>query len=114
MRSNEALLLDMLIAVRKIQRFSTGLSEDEFRANELVQSAVIREFQVLGEAARMITEATEGQYPSIPWRIIAGMRNRLIHQYFAIRLDVVWETIQNDIPALLAQLESIVPPETNP
>lgn len=66
MRSDEALLLDMLIAVRKIQRFSTGLSEDEFRANELVQSAVIREFQVLGEAARMITEAIEGQYPSIP------------------------------------------------
>ena len=111
MRSDEALLLDMLLALRKIGRFTQGLDEQEFQAQDLVQSAVIREFQVLGEAARLISATTKSQYDTIPWRLIAGMRNRLIHEYFSVRLDVVWETIHKDIPGLIAGLEAIVPAE---
>lgn len=111
MRSDDALLLDMLLALRKIQRFTQGLDEGGFRTHELVQSAVIREFQVLGEAARLVSDTTQRQYNAIPWRVIAGMRNRLVHEYFDVRLDVVWETIQRDLPVLLAQLEAVVPLE---
>lgn len=111
MRSDTALLLDMVIALRKIVRFAAGLDEQTFRSNDLVQSAVTREFQVLGEAARLITETTKQQHATVPWRLISGMRNRLIHEYFDVRLDVLWETIQRDVPVLLAQLEAIVPTE---
>lgn len=71
----------------------------------------MREFQVLGEAARLVTETTRQQHATVPWRLIAGIRNRLIHKYFDVRLDVVWETIQRDVPLLIAQLEALVPPE---
>lgn len=111
MRSDTALLLDMLLAVRKIVRYTQGLDAQVFEANDLVQSAVVRELQVLGEAARLVSDVTKQQYTAIPWRLIAGMRNRLIHEYFDIRLDVVWETIQRDLPALIAELETIVPEE---
>jgi uncharacterized protein with HEPN domain len=97
--------------VRKIARYTQGLDALAFEANDLVQSAIVREFQVLGEAARLVSDATKQQHSTIPWRLIAGMRNRLIHEYFDIRLDVVWETIQRDLPALVAELEAIVPEE---
>jgi uncharacterized protein with HEPN domain len=111
MRSDEALLLDMLISLQKIERFTQGLSEHEFQTNDLVQSAVIREFQVLGEAARLASEEAKSRYLAIPWKLIAGMRNRLIHEYFDVRLDVVWTTIQRDIPQLTRQVAAAVPPE---
>jgi uncharacterized protein with HEPN domain len=111
MRRDDALLLDMLIAARKILRFTAGLSEDEFRASELIQSAVIREIQVIGEAARLVSDETRTEQAALAWPAIAGMRNRIIHEYFNIDLEVVWETIRDDLPALVEQLERIVPPE---
>lgn len=114
MRSDEALLLDILIAARKIRRFSQEMTFEQFQSNELAQSGIIREFQVIGEAARMITDSTQETYGEIDWRAIAGMRNRLVHEYFAIRLDVVWKAIQEDIPPLIAQLEPLIPPDEPP
>lgn len=109
MRGDEALLLDMLIAARKTQQFTTGMSRADFDANSMAQSAVVRELQVVGEAARLVSEATRTQNPAIPWAAIAGMRNRMIHEYFRLDLDVVWETIQQSVPALIRDLEALVP-----
>jgi uncharacterized protein with HEPN domain len=111
MRSDDALLLDMLIAARKILRFVAGMSESGFAADDMAQSAVIRELQVIGEAARLVREETRSVQTQVDWRAMIGMRNRLIHEYFAIRLDVVWQTVQEDIPPLLHALERAVPPE---
>jgi uncharacterized protein with HEPN domain len=113
MRRDDALLLDMLLACRKLLRFTSGLNADSFRVNDLVQSAVLREFQVLGDAARQVSDVTRGAYPEVPWHMIAGMRNRLVHAYFDIRLDTVWNTIQQDIPQLAAALEAIAPVAAN-
>lgn len=110
-RKDDSLLLDMLLARRKIRNFTAGRSQTDFETDEMLQSAVIREFQVLGEAARMLSDETKSGHPQIPWEIISGMRNRLIHEYFDIRLDVVWDTIHEDIPPLIEQLEGLVPPE---
>lgn len=109
MRSDEALLLDMVIALQKISRFTQGLNETMFLTNDLVQSAVIREFQILGEAARLVSEETKARTPTIPWKLITGMRNRLIHEYFDVRLDVLWTTIQRDLPQLSIQMIAILP-----
>ncbi|MCC6453694.1 MAG: DUF86 domain-containing protein [Caldilineaceae bacterium] len=111
MRSDDALLLDMLIAARKIRRFVTGMTVAEFRVNEMVQSAVIRELQVIGEASRVITDATRVSCTGINWRAMAGMRNRLVHEYFSVQLEVVWKTVQDDIVPLISQLERYIPPD---
>src|SRR5687767_232166 len=79
MRTEAAYLLDMLDAARNILEFTTGLTFDDFSASKLVQSAVIREILVLGEAARHVSAATQAAIPAIDWALIIGMRNRLIH-----------------------------------
>lgn len=111
MRPDNALLLDMLLAAQKVQRFAAGLSQEEFNNAEIVQSAVLREIQVIGEAARMMSEANTKKHTDIPWRVIAGMRNRVIHEYFDVDLDILWETVKVSIPALAKQLAPLVPEE---
>ncbi len=111
MRRDGALLLDMLVAAHKITRFLQGLTELDFQTNEMVQSAVIRELQVIGEAARLISAETKARHSGVDWHAITGMRNRIIHEYFDIRLDVVWKTAAENIPPLIAALERIIPPE---
>jgi uncharacterized protein with HEPN domain len=113
MRRSEALLMDMLLASRKIHRFTDGLDKSEFENNELIQSAVLREFQVLGEAARMISDEAKAEYPNIPWSLISGMRNRLIHEYFKIDVEIIWSTVQKSIPELILLLEKAIPPEND-
>ncbi len=111
MRDDRTYFLDMLIAARKIQTFTNDLSEETFNKSELHQSAVIREFQVIGEAARLVSNEGKATHSEIEWDEIAGMRNRLIHEYFRVKLYIVWDAVQNDIGKLIAQLEPLVPPE---
>lgn len=113
MRKDEAYFLDMLIAARKVQNFAAGLTQESFSESELHQSAILRELQVIGEAARLVSEKGKEAHPEIAWLQIAGMRNRLIHEYFRISLETVWDTVINDIPTLIARLEPLVPPETS-
>ena len=112
MRSDDALLLDMLLAARKIRQFTSGMSQAGFNDSEMAQSAVIREIQVIGEAARLVSNETKAKHTSILWSVISGMCNRIIHEYFNIDLSIVWDTIRDDIPPLIEQLERIVPPES--
>jgi uncharacterized protein with HEPN domain len=112
MRNDAALLLDMLIAARKIVQFSADLTKKQFENSELHQSAVIRELQVIGEAARLISEPTKSSHTEIAWPVIAGMRNRIVHEYFRIDLDLLWDVTQEDIPTLIEQLKPLIPPET--
>lgn len=109
MKDDATFLLDMLVAARKIQKFSVGLTQETFNQSELHQSALIRELQVIGEAARLISEECKSAHPEIEWDKIAGMRNRLIHEYFRVSLRIVWQTTQNDIVPLIARLETLVP-----
>lgn len=113
MRRDDARLLDMLVAARKLQQFTSNMGRTDFEASPLVQSAVIREIQVIGEAARLVSEPTRVAHPHIPWAMIVGMRHRSVHEYFDIDLGVLWDTIQNDIPTLIEQLADIVPPEND-
>lgn len=111
MRDDVSYFLDMLIAAHKIQTFINELSETDFNQSQLHQSAVMRELLIIGEAARGISESGKSQHDKIKWDEILGMRNRLVHEYFRIKIDLVWETIKYDIPILITQLEPLVPPE---
>jgi len=108
---DEAYLLDILISARKAIQFIEDLTFEEFYQSEIHQSAVIRPLEVIGEAARMISDETKTKHPEIPWWEMIGMRNRLIHEYFDINLATVWDTVTNNLPDLIQAIEPLVPPE---
>ena len=110
-RDDTAYLLDMLVAARDALAFAEGMSYDEFARDRRTQFAVLKAVEIVGEAAEHVSAATKKAHPAIPWRAIVGMRNRLVHAYFDIDLPLVWDTVCDDLPALIARLEPLVPPE---
>ncbi|HVC46495.1 MAG TPA: DUF86 domain-containing protein [Terracidiphilus sp.] len=98
-------------AVSRIQLYMQGKTREHFLSDPLLQDAIVRNFEVLGEAAHNVLEAepdASTQFPRIPFAAIYGMRNRLSHGYFAIDLDVVWKVIERDVPALRLVIESTI------
>jgi uncharacterized protein with HEPN domain len=112
MRRDEAYLLDMLLAARKARQFVEGMTLEDFAASELHQNAVIRPLEIIGEAAARVSLEARAAHPGIPWDLMVGMRNRLIHEYFRVDLTVVWETLQQDLPDLIALLEPLITPDS--
>ena len=97
----------ILDCIRKIKEFSEGLSFKEFSGNELVQDATIRNIEIIGEASKKISSDTKQIYFEISWKEIAGMRDKLIHDYLGVDVEVVWRTIKEDIPILERQIKEI-------
>lgn len=88
--------------------FAQGKSRPEFDHDRMLALAIIKELEIVGEAAAKVSVEARAAYPAIPWTDIVGMRNRLIHGYFDIDLDLVWNTVADDLDPLLEQLEAIV------
>ncbi len=110
-RDDVAYLLDMLIAARDAVSFVSELTRNQFEQSRLHQDALFKALEVIGEAAGRVTEQTRNRHPEIPWPKIIGMRNRLVHAYFEVDLDKVWDTAQDEIPRLITLLGPLVPPE---
>lgn len=106
-----AYLLDMLIAARRIQTYIEGVDRATFEQDSMLQDAVLRRLEIMGEAARRVSQAFKDAHPDIPWRDLIGTRNILIHQYDRVNFDIIWDTVQNDLPALIDQLAPLVPPD---
>ena len=111
MRHDEAFLLDMLLAAREARKFADDLTFMAFEQNRMAQLAILKAVEIVGEAASRVSPEGKEAYPEVPWPRIVGMRNRLVHGYFNLNLQRVWETVQEDIPRLISQLEALVPPE---
>lgn len=101
-------LRHMLDAAEKIVAFTAGTSASDFLANEEKQLAVVRLLEVVGEAANSLSDEIKERHADIPWSQITATRNRLIHGYFDVDLNVVWRIVCEDVPALVAQLRSII------
>ena len=108
---DDALLLDILLAAEDAREFARGLDWAAFSASKLHQSAIIRCLEVIGEASATISTEFQQHHPEIPWREIVGMRNRLIHAYKVVRLDIVWEVVQSDLRPLIDTLRPLIPTE---
>ena len=111
MRRDEALLLDILIAAHRALKYMQGVSRNDFESNEMLQDAVTRPLEIIGEAAGQVSEEYQEAHTNIPWHKMIGMRNRLIHEYFRVNYGAVWDTVRNDLPDLIQLLEEIIPPE---
>lgn len=99
---------DILKSIHKIETYIEGMTASQFKKNELVIDAVVRNLEIIGEASKNISPSTERLYPDIPWDQMNGMRNILIHEYFGVDVATVWHTAKTHLPILQKQLESIL------
>jgi uncharacterized protein with HEPN domain len=107
MRQHDAtvLLRHMLDHAKEPVDLLFGKEKADLASNRVLELALVRLIEIVGEAANRITAKDQSRYPSIPWKAIIGMRNRLVHGYDAIDLDVLWDTIKVDLPQLIEELE---------
>jgi uncharacterized protein with HEPN domain len=99
----------ILDAAHQALAFLRGRSRADLDQDAMLSLALVRLLEIIGEAARGVSAATRESHPGIAWSQMAGMRDRLIHGYFDVNLDIVWETVNQDLPHLVAQLEQILP-----
>ncbi len=95
-------------AISKVRTYLAGIDEPTFRAQSLIQDGVIRQLEIIGEAVKRLSPTTRGLAAQIPWSAIAGMRDKLIHDYFGVSLDQVWLTATADLPALEIAVANIL------
>jgi len=110
-KNNEVYLKHILDAISRIEEYTEGVKYEKFIKNNLIQSATIREIEIIGEAVKRLSEDFKKKYSEIPWKKIAGMRDKLIHDYFGVDIDAVWKTIKRDIPKLKSDIENILKKE---
>ena len=101
------LLEDMLESSLKINRYTTGMSYNDFIGDDKTVDAVVRNFEIIGEAANRIDPDFRSTNPEIEWKRIRGFRNRIVHDYFGIDYGIVWDIIQNNLPELINQLQEL-------
>ncbi len=107
MRDDREKLRDILEAIERINRYAVQ-GRQNFEENELIQVWMIQHLQIIGEACRSLSSDARNRNPELPWSRIIGMRNILTHNYFEIDLDVVWSTVDNDLPDLKRKVEAIL------
>ncbi len=103
-RDFEVYLEDIRQAIGKIQSYTVGLTRDAFDQDDRTIDAVIRNLQIIGEAAKMVPESVRANHPTVAWKKIAGLRDILAHQYFEVDLDIIWDVLQNKLPELKQEL----------
>ena len=108
-KDDEIRLRHMLDAAREARSFAQGQSRKDLGLSRILVLALVKDVEIVGEAATRISEDVQRSHPDIPWTDIIGMRHRLIHAYFEINLDILWETVVADLPPLIASLENILP-----
>ena len=99
---------DILEAIKAIEKFVEGMDFESFKEDDKTSSAVIRKFEIIGEATKNIPQSIKEKYPHIPWKEMAGFRDKLIHFYFGIKYDIVWDTIKLRLPELKKNIKKVL------
>jgi len=104
-RPSELLVDDIVDAIDRIQRYTAGMSQREFERDDKCCDAVVRNIEIVGEAANRLSEDFKSQHPDIEWGKIVGLRNRIVHGYFGIDLSIIWQVVQSNLPDLKRRLQ---------
>ena len=107
-RNHRDFLQDIADAGEKALQFIEGMSYEEFLADEKTLFAVVRALEIVGEATKRIPQGVRDLAPEIPWRSMAGIRDKLIHDYMSVHVDVVWNTVTDDLPPLLPMIGAVI------
>ena len=99
-REYKLFLSDILKATNKVQTFTEGLTFEEFSEDELIIDAVVRNLEIIGEAVKRVPESITSKRPDVEWKKIAGLRDILIHAYFGLDMEIIWDLIRNEVPLL--------------
>ncbi|TVQ15099.1 MAG: DUF86 domain-containing protein [Balneolaceae bacterium] len=108
MKSDKIYILHIIDSMDQINEYTAQISPEEFKENRLIQDAVVRNFEIMGEAAKNVSNQTREKYSQIPWKNMAGMRDKLIHNYMGVDLDAVWNTIHDIIPSMRIKVAEVV------
>jgi uncharacterized protein with HEPN domain len=108
-RTDSDFLRDIQEAIRRIRAYSPdAMTYDQFLADTKTQDAVVRNLEIIGEATKNLSKQLRNRYPDVPWKGMAGIRDKLIHHYFGVNLDVVWSVVTLELPELASQIEDIL------
>lgn len=107
-RDYETYFRDILDAIQNIGEYTRNLDFEDFRGNKLVRDAVIRNLEIIGEAAKSIPKEIRDMHPEVEWREIAGLRDKLIHGYSEVDLEIVWDVIVNELPGLKIKISALI------
>ncbi|MBF0532532.1 MAG: DUF86 domain-containing protein [Candidatus Omnitrophica bacterium] len=107
-RAYQDYIVDVLDSIDKAQTFVKGMTFEAFEKDPKTSYAVVRAFEIMGEAVGKIPAGVRNRFPEIPWKEMAGMRNKLIHEYFGIQSRVVWKTIKHDLPKIKPHFQKIL------
>ncbi len=107
-REARLLIADMLESISRIRRYVAGMDYDAFLEDERTCDAVVRNVEIIGEASKQVPEDFKSAHPTLPWQQMAGMRNRIVHDYAGVDLAIVWDVVQHGLPKLEAQLQALL------
>jgi len=108
MRDDLVYLTDILSAIEDIEEFTLGYDREKFSGDKKTFQAVIRELEIIGEAVKNLSSILKDEYENVPWREIAGMRDKLIHGYFGVKINLIWKTIIEDVPTFKTEIVKII------
>jgi uncharacterized protein with HEPN domain len=107
-RDDTVYLHHILDAIDLIEGYTKGMTENEFLSNSMAHDAVIRQIEIIGEAARNVSDEFQEKYPRLPWAKMIGIRNKIIHEYFNVNFAIVWDTVKEDLPILKKSIKKIL------
>ena len=107
-RDSLVYIQDILDSIEKVEKYAFGLTFEEFKKNNMVIDAIIRNFEIIGEAVKHIPNTIKGRYPDIEWKEAAGFRDVLVHEYFGVEVEALWDTIKKNIPFFKKKIAKIL------